>query len=279
MTGLILCSGEIAKTPYYILGLGMNIYSCEELCFYLCENSYILDRDILDVKLCRWLEREIGLRKLGAKLCAMVEAKCELSEFVSTILTETHYCTEEEIESVRQVLEENASLGFSQKRKARGDSMLRSNKLSLAIDEYHYVLQSMQPEEDKQLYSSILHNIATAYSGLFMFDKAGEYYRKAYETDHNEDSYRQYLATMRIAKGQADYLNMIVLKGIDQEAAMKLESVMREILAGEPDTEYAEDVKKIKQLKASGKVNEFYDEIDRVLCAWKRDYRKDMMNT
>ena len=31
MVELIPCIGEIAKTPYYVLGLGMNIYSIEEL--------------------------------------------------------------------------------------------------------------------------------------------------------------------------------------------------------------------------------------------------------
>ena len=73
MAGLILCTGEPAKTPYYILGLGMNIYSCEELCFYLCENSFILDRDIMDIKLCQWIEREIGLRKaIGARKSAIL---------------------------------------------------------------------------------------------------------------------------------------------------------------------------------------------------------------
>ena len=105
MAGLILCSGDLAKTPYYILGLGMKIYSCEELCFYLCENSYILDRDIMDVKLCQWIEREIGLRKLGGMLYEMLENEKELSEFVTTILRETHYCTEGEIEEIRAILD------------------------------------------------------------------------------------------------------------------------------------------------------------------------------
>ncbi len=278
MAGLILCTGEPAKTPYYILGLGMNIYSCEELCFYLCENSFILDRDIMDIKLCQWIEREIGLRKLGARLYEMLESGQELSEFVATILRETHYCSEEEIESIRAILEENASLGFAQKRKARGDSLLQSDKLSLAIDEYHYILQGMKPEEDAQLYSSILHNVATAYSRLFLFKKAGEYYKRAYDTDQNEDSYKQYLATMRIVKEQEQYLNTLVLKGIDKDAAIGLESTMSEVMSQEPDTEYAENMKKIGQLKAAGKVNEFYDEIDRVLGAWKTDYRKGMMN-
>ncbi len=278
MAGLILCSGELAKTPYYILGLGMNIYSCEELCFYLCENSYILDRDIMDVKLCQWIEREIGLRKLGGMLYEMLENEKELSEFVTTILRETHYCTEGEIEEIRAILVENASLGFAQKRKARGDSLLQANKLSLAIDEYHYILQGMQPEEDPNLYSSILHNVATAYSRLFLFEKAGEYYKKAYDTDRNEDSYSQYLATMRIAKEQADYMNTIVLKGIDEAAVTGLENTMSAIMSREPGTEYAEAVKTIMQLKAAGKVNEFYDEIDRTLSNWKTNYRKTIMN-
>ena len=278
MAGLILCSGDLAKTPYYILGLGMNIYSCEELCFYLCENSHILDRDIMDVKLCQWIEREAGQRKLGALLYEKLENGVELSEFVATILQELHYCTEDEIDAIRATLEENASLGFAQKRKARGDSLLSSNKLALAIDEYHYILQGMKPEEEPQLYSSILHNVATAYSRLFLFDKAGEYYKKAYDLDHNEDSYQQYLATLRISKEQSEFMNTVVLKGIDQDAVTKLETLMNDVMSKEPDTDYAVSLKNIAQLKAAGKVNTYYDEIENTLNEWKMDYRRNIMN-
>jgi tetratricopeptide (TPR) repeat protein len=279
MVELIPCIGEVVKTPYYVLGLGMNVYSIEELCFYLCENAYILDRDIMDVKLCQWLEREVGLRKLGAGLFEQLQKEKDLSEFVTTILRETRYCSEEELEEIEQILVDNASLGFAQKRKARGDSLLRSNKYSLAIEEYQYILQGMQPEENEELYASILHNTGTAYAKLFLFAKAGSYYKMAYDISQNEESYTQYLATLRIAKGQEEYVNAIVLKGLDKEAAYELEDRITEILASEIDTPYQKAYQQIMLHKQNGRISEFYDAIDATLNEWKKDYRKGMMNT
>ncbi len=278
MTELILCSSELAKTPYYILGLGMSIYSCEELCFYLCENSHVLDRDIMDVKLCQWIERELGLRKLGKQLYELLDREATLSEFVTTILRETHYSSAREIEEIEEILEESANLGFTQKRKTRADNLLRSNKLSLAIDEYHYILQGMQPDEDPHLYSSILHNVATAYARLFLFDKARDYYKMAFDADQNEESYLQYLAAIRIAKDEKQFQNTIVLKGIDMEAAAELERRINEIASDKPDSDYAKSVENIQKLRDEGKVNAFYQEIDRILNSWKTDYRKNIMN-
>jgi len=279
MIELIPCIGEIAKTPYYVLGLGMNIYSIEELCFYLCENAYILDRDILDVKLCQWIEREVGLRNLGKHLFEMLNEDKKLNEFVATILRDIRYCEEDEIASIEKVLIDNESLGFAQKRKARGDSLLAANKLSLAIEEYQYILQGMSPNEDLILYSRILHNAGTAYAKLFLFEKAGEYYKKAYDISSNSESYKQYLATMRITNEKEEYQNLILLKGLNQEVAIELEEEINDILTAEIDTPYMASLTKIISCKQDGKISEFYKAMEETLNDWKKDYRKGMMNT
>ncbi len=279
MVELIPCIGEIAKTPYYVLGLGMNIYSIEELCFYLCENSYILDRDIMDVKLCQWIEREIGLRSLGKHLFEMLNEEKNLNEFVTTILRHTRYCEEDELARIEKILLDNASLGFAQKRKARGDSLLAANKLSLAIEEYQYILQGMAANEDITLYGKILHNTGTAYAKLFLFDKAGEYYKKAYDISGDGESYKQYLATMRITKEKEEYQNTILLKGLNQEVAMELEEEINNILTAEIDTPYMKSLTEIISYKQDGRISEFYKAIEEALNDWKKDYRKGMMNT
>ena len=44
MSGYILCQVKRAKNPYYISNISTNIYSIEELCYYLYHNIYLLDR-------------------------------------------------------------------------------------------------------------------------------------------------------------------------------------------------------------------------------------------
>ena len=43
-----LCLLPQAKKPYYIENIRMNIYSLEELCFYLYNNACLIDESLLN---------------------------------------------------------------------------------------------------------------------------------------------------------------------------------------------------------------------------------------
>ena len=68
MSGYILCQTQKAKIPYYIENISTNVYSLEELCYYFYHNLYLVDESILNEQLCRWLQEELNLPKLAAKL-------------------------------------------------------------------------------------------------------------------------------------------------------------------------------------------------------------------
>ena len=43
MSGYILCQVKKAEKPFYIENISTNIYSIEELCYYLYNNLYLVD--------------------------------------------------------------------------------------------------------------------------------------------------------------------------------------------------------------------------------------------
>ena len=59
--GYDLCLLGQAKTPYFIENIRTNIYSLEELCFYLYNNVCLIDDSIINEGLCDWLRDELGL--------------------------------------------------------------------------------------------------------------------------------------------------------------------------------------------------------------------------
>ena len=56
-----LCRAKAAKHPFYIESIDINIYTIEELCFYLWKNVSLLDESMLNEKLCDWLEKYTDL--------------------------------------------------------------------------------------------------------------------------------------------------------------------------------------------------------------------------
>lgn len=273
---LYLCLGALSTTPYFLHGLGVNIYSMDELCYYLVQNAYILDNDLIDMKLCDFMRDNLDMKDLSERIRQMIRDNKTIGEMVTTILTATAYCDEEEIKRIRQLLVDNASLSFAAKRKVRGDNLLCANKYTRAIEEYQYVLAGLSKEEEPELYSSILHNIGVAYSQMFLLDKAAEYYKAAYDTDKDKESLVMYLICVRLTGSKEEYDRIIVRNGYDER--LSLDAVRRLQAAREAsiDTPYGKQMLKVLELYDAGMISDYYNAIDDAIENWKLDYRRSV---
>ena len=93
MGELLLCHETIAALPYYIEETGINIYSMEELSYYISGNVYLLDHSFMCESLCTWVEKQMHRVELAQKLRENIRTEGKLSDFVFAILQDTAYCT------------------------------------------------------------------------------------------------------------------------------------------------------------------------------------------
>lgn len=275
-TQMYMCLGALSTTPYFLSGLGVNIYSMDELCYYLCVNAYILDNDLIDVRLCDYMRDNLEMRELAAKLRQMIKQGKTLGEMVTTILIDTKYCNDEEIAKIKQILVDNASLSFAAKRKVRGDNLLCANKYPRAIEEYQYVLSVLDKEEEPELYSSILHNVGCAYAMMFLLEKAAIYFKQAYDIDQSRESLVMYLMCLRFTASKEEYDRIVVKNGYDERVALEAVRIMTNAREAKIDTPYGDAMKDILELHDAGKVSEFYRVLDATLEDWKMEYRRSM---
>lgn len=273
---LYLCLGALSQIPYFLSGLGVNIYSMDELCFYLCRNAYILDNDLFDTRLCDYIRDNLEMEEISELIRQMIRDKKTLGEMVTTLLSITGYCDEEEIRHIRQVLVDNASLSFAAKRKVRGDNLLTAGKYTRAIEEYQYVLSNLNVEEEPELYSSILHNIGCAYSNMFLLDKAAKYFKQAYDIDKDRESLVMFLICTRVNSSKEEYDRVVVKNGYDDRISFEALRRMSAARESEIDTLYGKDMYKILELHDDGKVSECYKTIEETLENWKSDYRRSI---
>ena len=108
MSGYILCQTKKAKIPYYIENISTNVYSLEELCYYFYHNLYLIDESILNERLCRWLQEELELSKLAAKLRPLFERNYSIEEFLYPVFKEINYLTYEEMKSLNMQIQKLA---------------------------------------------------------------------------------------------------------------------------------------------------------------------------
>ena len=75
MGSLILCHKKRAKQPYMITRVHIRIYTIEELCYYICNNLYLIDYTLMNRQLCEWIREELHMWELADQLLGQMEKK------------------------------------------------------------------------------------------------------------------------------------------------------------------------------------------------------------
>ena len=57
MSGYILCQTKKADKPFFVESINTNIYSLEELCYFLYHNLYLVDSSVINENLCIWISQ------------------------------------------------------------------------------------------------------------------------------------------------------------------------------------------------------------------------------
>ena len=100
MGELLLCSEPIAAMPFYIENASLNVYSIEELCYYIKTNTYMLEQSFMNEELCTWIERQIKMPYLSKRLRQLMRDNCSLYEFVFEIIKSSGYFSIQEIQDI-----------------------------------------------------------------------------------------------------------------------------------------------------------------------------------
>lgn len=200
MGELLLCSHGIASMPYYIETIALNVYSLEELCYYLKNNIDLADPSFMDDELIEWTRTQLKLPALAGRLEKQKE-RGSLFEFVAVLVSGCNYCTGEELEQMRAALADFENKTETECAKIRADRLLGKRRYRACILEYRKLLE--HPDVRGEFAGNIYHNLGCAYAGLFLFEQAAECYGNAYRRNRNPLSMQQRQAALQLAEGTA----------------------------------------------------------------------------
>ena len=126
MGSLILCHKKRARRPFEISRVHMRIYTIEELCYYICNNLYLIDYTIVNERLCKWIADELELTGLADELREKLRDNCSMEDFILTILKKSDIYAATEINKMQNVLEKLQSQRDVEKEKYKADSLQNS---------------------------------------------------------------------------------------------------------------------------------------------------------
>ena len=99
MGKLIKCASRIAEHPYCFKATRTNVYSIEEVCYYLKHNIYMMQEEVFDRAFADWIRGELGMEETADKLDKMRKDHNNLKDIVVTLCCSCDYYTEQESSS------------------------------------------------------------------------------------------------------------------------------------------------------------------------------------
>lgn len=267
MGELILCNQMLAAFPYYIDQASLNVYSLEELSYYIGHNLYLLDAGFMSEELCGWVDRELGLTRTAEKLREIYKRNGSLSEFVTVLLSESGYCSPEQIRQISMNLTELEYKSEYECGKMRADRYVENGRYVNAIYEYRKLLDAKEGQ-DEVLVGNIWHNLGRSYAGLFLFEEAVPCFMNAYGYNLNPESLRECLYACRCMRDNNRIQRIAAAKNLSEEQLGEIMDEITEISRMDDIRQFGEQ---LEEWLAAGSEQE----IIRILDEWKDTYRKN----
>lgn len=278
MSRIILGTGRYAEEPYFVDKFYVNLYSVEELCYLFVEKAELLDQDVMQPGMVRWLDEQCGLNQLAHTLYTLLNQKGSTVAYVGTILEYVNLYPEEVIARTEEIIKSNEGLSPYERGKAKADYLLQNRKYHAALEQY-YSLIAQIPETDRILRAKIMYNMGVVYAGLFMFRQAADWFMQSYQLEQGRESLMSYLAALRMHYQDKDYITFISEHPEYHDASLKVEKQIEQAAGQFEGTDENRMLFTLQVFKEEGNTNlgstaPYYNEIEKLTAGLKEKYRE-----
>ncbi|MGN0383449.1 MAG: tetratricopeptide repeat protein [Eubacterium sp.] len=180
MSGLMLCNFKSSQ-PYYIQDINKNIYSIEELSYYLYNYLYLIDESFFSNSLIEYIDEVLEQKVISQGIKQAQKNRASIGELISFVVKASGYYSEKELIKFQKQIELLGSKSSTERTKAKADILMNSRKYNLAMSYYKKILaKGIKNELPKEFYGSIYNNIGVILSKTFNFKDALPYFKSAY---------------------------------------------------------------------------------------------------
>ena len=173
----------------------IRIYTIEELCYYICNNLYLIDYTLMNRQLCEWIREELHMWELADQLLGQMEKNCTAEQFVLTILEKSNVYSLCEVNKVQNMLEKLQNQKDVERAKHKADSLLASKEYALAVLVYQSIVKNEWDDSvDKSFYGKVYGCLGTAYGQQFLYEEAAAAYKEAYRLSEDPEMLKAYMS-------------------------------------------------------------------------------------
>ena len=202
--GLVsICKYKRTKNPFFVEQAGLNLYSLEELSWFLYHNICLADRRMLGERLCRWLSEEVECPKLAHRIQKEFSAGADFKELVLSVVEESDMFDSRQLSELSDRMKGLANLQEQERLKIRADELLNNRNEWAAMEEYQHILRMHQNGRlGMAFYAAVWNNLGVCCVRQFLFQEAEECFDTSCEYEPNEEVKQQAELARALALGQ-----------------------------------------------------------------------------
>lgn len=280
MSGLLL-SGKTTEKPLYVQDMDINLYSMEELCFYLYNNVYMVGPDFFNESLLEFIGAEMGLDGIVKKLKDQIYRNESYINMIKTILESNHYYADREKENIIKVLKELEDKSIGERMKMRADLFIEKGRYESAIRAYKILLGKNYNIKDNKLIGSIWNNMGVIYAKMFLYEDALNCFKLAYDLYKKQEFLDNLICNsiimVNLSEGEnstiEDLKTQYEISEDDIEKYKKAIELAEQAVMDEPEARMEIETLRYGNDKELG---EYYKNTGEILKQWKKSYREQI---
>ncbi len=247
MSKLILCRGRYAKHPYYMEIGNINIYSIEELSYYMVNNLDLVIELDYNKSLFEWIRDELELEDLADNLLKLKEEKVNNKILIQTILNASNYYSNEEKIKINQTIEDLENLPVLQRKIQKANQFLATRHFKEAERDYEAIINGDKADElSAKEYAQILNNLGISKLYTVGIKEASVLFKQAFERNNQNESLRQYFLSMKLSNQEELFDEEVVNYDLSQEWILELEKELNNYIN---EYESSKDYQEVLRLK------------------------------
>lgn len=277
MGKVILCEARQAVVPYTFVNTKVEVYSYEELCFYIYNNAVLLNPEQFQGRLVQWIKTELGMEGLAGKLMELLAGDSSFIEILVAILSAGSYYETAEIQQFIDKQELVTLLPAEEKTKLRADSFLMYKRVLKAISLYDDILRQEETIEDKKFLGDVYHNKGVALAKNMELAKAKLCFLEAYERNKKKPSLEAYIMIRLLEAPVETVQSEAETFGMEEPDFARARMLLEDAVEDSRNTAVYTRYEKALYNKNHGDYEAFNQRVDMLLNQWKEEFREQVV--
>ncbi len=279
MSGLLLCHKQ-AKKPYFINEADKNIYSIEELAYFLYNNVYAVSTDFFKSELISYIGEELEIKELAAKLEYYTTHEASFAELMILVVNTATYYSTEEMSSFKEILGEVGNKSYHERQKVKADMLFKSGRYTEALKVYKNLLSShieVKTGTKSMFQSEVWKSIGSIYARQFLFEEAVRCYKIASDLHIDNEILKKMIIAALLSEDDKTLSDIEIQYQIAQDdiefCKNEIDKKRKQIII---DPEYKTLTDNMKY-EGNEELKDYRYRLQKMLEEWKTAYRQEMV--